>query len=147
MTAIYDKLRSSMLVKTFFDDDATAATARKIGWVAMGQSFLAQLAFALGTGVLTFKVFCADNADGTGNVTEVKAHAAPTAADAVNDRLTIEVSAEEVRAASATAKYVSVEVDNDDNADQNVITYVVLGSEVGGRFNRLDITPQSEIAA
>ena len=40
MTAIYDKLRSSMLVKTFFDDDATAATARKIGWVAMGLGML-----------------------------------------------------------------------------------------------------------
>ena len=146
MTATYDKIRSTTLVKSFFDDDASAATVRKIGWVPMGQNFLAQLGFALGTGVATFKIFCADNADGTGNVTEVKAHAAPTAADAVNDRLTIEVSAEEVHAASATGAHVSAEVDNDDNADQNVIVYVVTGSGVGGRFNVADITPQSEIA-
>jgi hypothetical protein len=146
MTATYDKLRSSLLVKTFFDDDATAATARKIGWVAMGKHFLAQVAFGAGTGILTFKVFCADNSDGTGNVTEVKAHAAPTDADAANDRLTLEVSAEEVHAASATGKYVSVEIDNDDNGDENAIVYVVDGSEVGGRFNRADITAQSEIA-
>src|SRR3990172_9543979 len=133
MTATYDKLGTSLLVKTFFDDDATAATARKIGWVAMGKNFLAQVAFGAGTGVLTFKIFCADASDGTGNVTEVKAHAAPTAADAANDRLTLEVSAEEVRAASATAKYVSVEIDNDDNADENAIVYVVEGDGVGGR--------------
>jgi hypothetical protein len=146
MTAIYDKLRSSLLVKTFFDDNATAATARKIGWVAMGKHFLAQVAFGDGTGVLTFKIFCCDNSDGTGNVTVVKAHAAPTDADAANDRLTLEVSAEEVHQASATARYVSVEIDNDDNADENAIVYVMEGSEIGGRFKRLDITPQSEIA-
>jgi len=144
MTASYNHLRSNFLVKTFFDDDATAATARKIGWVKMGKRFLAQLAFGAGTGVLTFKIFCADNADGTGNVTEVKAHAAPTAADAANDRLTLEVSAEEVHAASATGEYVSVEIDNDDNADENAIVYVVEGD---GRFSHLDITPESEIAA
>ena len=143
MTLTYDKLRSSLLVKTFFDDDATAATARKIGWVEMGESFLAQVAFGAGTGILTFKVFCADASDGTGNVTEVKAHAAPTAADAANDRLTLEVSAEEVHAASATGRYVSVEIDNDDNADENAIVYVVKGA---GRFSHLDITPQSEIS-
>jgi len=146
MVATYDKLRSSLLVKTFFDDHATAATARKIGWVPMGKHFLAQVGFALGTGVLTFKIFCADESDGTGNITVVKAHAAPTAADAVNDRLTLEVSAEQVHNASATGRYVSVEMDNDDNADQNVIVYVVEGSEVGGRFNRLDITAQSDVA-
>ncbi len=146
MTATYDKIRSTMLVKTFFDDNATAATVRKVGWVPMGQHFLVQRGFALGTGVLTFKIFCADDSDGTGNVTVVKAHAAPTAADAVNDRLTLEVSAEEVHAASATARYVSAEIDNDDNADQNVFAYVVMGSGVGGRINVANITPQSEIA-
>jgi len=143
MTATYQHIRSSFLVKTFFDDNATAATARKIGWVEMGEHFLAQLAFGAGTGVLTFKIFCADNSDGTGNVTLVKAHAAPTAADAANDRLTLEVSAEEVHAASATGKYVSVEVDNDDNADENAIVYVV---QRPGHRAYADLTPQSEIA-
>jgi len=146
MTAAYDKIKSTHLVKTFFDDNATAATVRKIGWVAMGRNFLAQVAFGAGTGVLTFKIFAADFSDGTGNVTEVKAHAAPTAADAANDRLTLEVSAEEVRAASATAKYVSVEIDNDVDTDENAIVYVVEGDGVGGRFARADITPDSEIS-
>ena len=146
MTASYDRLMSNLLVKTFFDDDATAATARKIGWVAMGKNFLAQVAFGAGSGILTFKIFCADASDGTGNVTEVKAHSDPTDADAANDRLTLEVSAEEVRAASATAQYVSVELDNDDNADENAVVYVVEGSGVGGRFNHDDLTADSEIA-
>jgi hypothetical protein len=147
VTATYDKIKSQFLVKTFFDDDATAATARKIGWVPMGRNFLAQVAFGAGTGILTFKIFCADASDGTGNVTEVKAHAAPTAADAANDRLTLEVSAEEVRAASPTAKYVSVELDNDANTDENAVVYVVEGSGVGGRFAHDAITPDSEISA
>lgn len=143
MTATYQHLRSELLVKTFFDDDAAAATARKIGWVEMGESFLAQVAFGAGTGILTFKIFCADASDGTGNVTEVKAHAAPTAADAANDRLTLEVSAEEVHAKSATGRYVSVELDNDDNADENAVTYVV---KRPGHRAYADLTPQSEIA-
>lgn len=145
MTATNDHLRSTHLVKTFFDDDATAATARQIGWVPMGKRFLAQVAFGAGTGILTFKIYAATSAAGAG-ATEVKAHAAPTAADAANDRLTLEVSEEEVRAALPGATHVSVELDNDDNADENAVVYVVEGGGVGGHFNYGDLTPQSEIA-
>src|SRR3990167_754543 len=98
MTALYDKIKSTHLIKTFFDDNATAATARYVGWVEMGKNFLAQVAFGAGTGVLTFKIFAADDSSGT-NATEVKAHSAPTAADAAGDVLVLEVSAEQVRAA------------------------------------------------
>ena len=51
--------------------------------------------------------------------------------------------AEEVHAASATGEYVSVEIDNDVDTDENAIVYVVEGD---GRFSRADITPESEIA-
>lgn len=145
MTAEYQHLKSRLLVKTFFDDDATAATARYIGWVEMGKNFLAQVAFGAGTGVLTFKIFAAEDASAT-NATVVAEHAAPTAADAANDRLTLEVSAEQVRAALPTAKYVSVELDNDANSDENAVVYVVEGGGNGGRFAYEDLTPDSQIS-
>lgn len=145
MTAEYQHLKSRFLVKTFFDDDATAATARYIGWVEMGKNFLAQVAFGAGTGVLTFKIFAAEDANGT-NPTVVAEHAAPTAADAANDRLTLEVSAEQVKAALATATHVSVELDNDANSDENAVVYVVEGGGNGGRFAYEDLTPDSQIS-
>lgn len=145
MTANYDKLKSTLRVITFFDDDATAATARYIGWVPMGRNFLAQVAFGAGTGVLTFKIFAATSAAGAG-ATVVKAHATPTEADAANDRLTLEVSAEEVLAALPNATHVSVELDNDDNADENAVVYVLEGAEIGGRFSYDALTPDKEIA-
>jgi len=146
MTAEYQRLKSRFQIKTFFDDDATAATARYIGWVEMGKHFVAQVAFGAGTGILTFKIFAASDSDGT-DATVVLAHAAPTDADAANDRLTLEVSAEQVLAALATATHVSVELDNDANSDENAVTYIVEGGGNGGRFAYEDLTPDSEIAA
>lgn len=143
MTATYQHIRSTFFSKGFIDDDATAATARKIGWTEMGEHFLAHLTFRSGTGVLVFDIYCADNSDGTGNVTLVKAHAAPTAADAAGDELVLEVSAAEVHAASATGRYVSVHVQNDDNADENDIHYFV---KRPGHRAYGDLTPQSTIS-
>lgn len=129
-----EKLKSKLAVRTYCDDPADATVARKIAWVPMGLNFLAIATLISGTGVLTMKIFAADNSDGTGNLTEVKAHTDPTVADAAGDQVHLEVSAAEVHAKSATARYVAVEMDNDVNTDINAVTYVMEGGLVGGRF-------------
>ena len=139
MTASYDYIKSRFICRTYLDDPADATVARKIAWVEMGLSFLALAQLISGTGVLTFKIFCADNSDGTGNVTSVKAHATPTTADAAGDMLHLEVSAEEVHAASATGRYVSVEMDNSAAGDVNDVTYIMHGA-LGGRFSYANLT-------
>lgn len=140
MTAAYDHIKSRMACRTYIDNPVDATVARKIAWVPMGKNFLALVAFVSGTGVLTFKIFCADESDGTGNVTAVVAHAGPTDADAEGDLLHLEVSAEQVHAASATGKYVAVEMDNDHADDINAVTYIMDGALVGGRFNYAALT-------
>jgi hypothetical protein len=133
MTASYDKLSSTLTVRTYADDPADATVVRQIAWVPMGQSFLALATLISGTGILTFKIYAAVDSSGT-TPTLVKAHADPTVADAANDQVFLEVSAEEVRQALSTAKYVSVQMDNDTNTDINAVTYVIRGALVGGRF-------------
>jgi len=131
MTASYDHLQSTLAVRNYLDDPADATVARQIAWVPMSEHFLALCTFLAGTGVLTFKIFAAEDGDGT-NPTVVKAHAAPTDADAAGDLLILEVSAEEVHAALATATHVSVQMDNDTNTDTNLVTYVRCGFRFGG---------------
>lgn len=133
MTASYDKLSSTLVVRTYADDPADATVARKIAWVPMGKNFLALATLISGTGVLTFKIFAATDSSGS-NATSVKAHADPTVADAAGDQVVLEVSQEEVRAALAAATHVSVEMDNDANTDINAVTYVMEGALGGGRF-------------
>lgn len=139
MTASYDKLKSTLYVRTFVDDPADATVARKLTYVPMGLNFLALATLVSGTGILTFKIFAADDSSGT-NATVVKAHADPTVADAAGDQVHLEVSAEEVRQALATAEYVAVEMDNDANTDINAVTYVVDGAGASGRFKYADMT-------
>lgn len=139
MTASYDKLKSSLFVRTYADDPADATVARQIAWVPMGRNFLALATLISGTGILTFKIYAAEDSSGT-NPTLVKAHADPTVADAASDQVHLEVSAEEVHAALATATHVSVQMDNDVNTDINAVTYVVEGAGNGGRFSYKDIT-------
>jgi hypothetical protein len=133
MTATYNHLKSRMVVRTYADDPADATVARKIAWVPMGERFLALATLISGTGILTFKIFAGTDSSGAG-ATVVKAHADPTVADAVGDQVTLEVSAEEVKAALAGATHVSVEMDNDVNSDINAVTYVMDGALAGGRF-------------
>jgi hypothetical protein len=139
MTASYDKLKSTLAVRTYADDPADATVARKIAWVPMGKNFLALCTFISGTGVLTFKIFAAVDSNGT-TPTLVKAHADPTPADAAGDQVHLEVSAEEVKQALAGAQYVSVEMDNDAANDINAVTYVMEGGGVGGRFSYEGLT-------
>lgn len=141
MTASYDRLKSRHVVRTYADDPADATVARKIAWVQMGKNFLALATMVVRTAnIVSFKIFCADNADGSGNVTEVKAHADPTVADAAGDQVHLEVSAEEVHAKSATARYVAVEMDCANAADVCAVTYVMEGGLAGGRFNYEGLT-------
>lgn len=121
-----DKLQRTVFVKTYFDDNATADVVRQIAWQKMGENFLALLTFGAGTGVLTFKIFAALDSSGT-TPTEVKAHAAPTAADQSGDELLLEVDAREVESKLAHATHVSVQVDNDVSSDENAITYLITG--------------------
>jgi len=121
-----DKLQKTVFMKTYFDDHSSAATARYIGWKEMGEHFLAQCTFGAGTGVLTFKIFAATDSSGSG-ATVVKAHSAPTAADASGDELLLEVSAEECLGALARATHVSVQMDNDADSDENAVGYLITG--------------------
>src|SRR3972149_635524 len=93
-----NRLTSRLAARTYVHDPADATVATTIAWVPMSELFLALLTLVSGTGILTFKVFAATDADGT-DPTEVKAHATPTVADAAGDQLILEVSAEEVLAA------------------------------------------------
>lgn len=142
MSASYDKLKSKLACSMYLDDPADATVARHIGWVPMGRSFLARCMLVSGTGVLTFKIFAATDASGSG-ATVVKAHPAPTDADAAGDILVLETSAEEVKAALAGATHVSVEMDNGAAGDVNIVDYIVEGGLAGGRFNYADLTADS----
>ena len=148
MAAQTDNLKSRFKVYTVWDDDATAATARYIPttWLPMGQRMLAQVAFGTGTGVDTFEIYAATDSAGTG-ATVVKSHAAPDDADASGDLLTLEVSAEDVKAALSGAQYVSVKLKNDNNADENAVSIFIEGGTAGGgRFQYDDLTADSVIA-
>lgn len=124
--ATYQHLASRNFVKTYLHNPADATTAAYIAWVPMQQAFLAQAMLVSGTGVLTFKIFAATDSSGAG-ATVVKAHAAPTDADAAGDLLQLEVSAEEVLGALAHASHVAVEMDCDHADDIIAVTYVLTG--------------------
>jgi hypothetical protein len=91
-------------------------------------NFMAQLTLAHGTGVLAFRIMASESSTGAGSPIEVKAHAAPTAADAKNDSLTLECSAEELAklgiATGVNLRYVGVEVDMDSDTDDVAITLI-----------------------
>ena len=127
-------------IRSYNDDPADATVARYIAWVDMRDFdyFAAVVMFQSGTGVLTFKIFAATDSSGT-SATEVKAHSAPTAADAAGDVLVLEVSAEQVRAVLSAARYVSVEMDNDASGDVNVVTYIRCASRHAYRGLTADV--------
>src|SRR3990167_9961861 len=85
---------SHNVIRTYNDDPADATVARYIAWVDMRDFdyFAAVVMFQSGTGVLTFKIFAATDSSGT-SATEVKAHSAPTAADAAGGVVVLGVSA------------------------------------------------------
>src|SRR5688572_12701700 len=94
-----NKLRARIAQRTYIHNPADATTAAKIAWVPLTayEHFLATAVLVSGTGILTFKIFAAEDSSGT-NAIEVKAHATPTVADAAGDQLVLECSAAELPA-------------------------------------------------
>lgn len=125
-----NKLQSRLAVRNYIHDPADATVATKIAWVPMTELFMALATLVSGTGILTFKIFAADDSSGT-NATVVKSHADPTVADAAGDQVILEVSAEDVREKLATATHVSVEIDCDTNTDIVSVVYVRSGHRFG----------------
>jgi hypothetical protein len=126
-----------------FDPDATAetivtlnpaASEKCLSIASLGglQGVLAGLFRSVGTGAATsFRIFVADNAAGTTNAANVVSHALGSAPDAVGDTLWLEASAEQIRAASATALYVGVKVTLATGTDECVIAFERLPRQIG----------------
>lgn len=134
-----NKLKSELAARAYLHDPADATVATKIGYVPMGESFMAIVMLIAGTGVLTVKVFAATDALGTG-ATEVAAgaHSDPTVADAAGDQVVVEVDQAQVQAALPGATHVTVEVDMDANTDTAAVFYVVK-PKVAKNANTADI--------
>lgn len=134
-----NKLKARLAARLFHHDIADATVATKIGWVPMGQSFMAIVQLASGTGLLTVKVFAATDGAGAGAVeVTAGAHADPTVADAAGDQVVVEVDQAQVQAALPGATHVSVEVDCDAAGDIADIAYIVL-PKVAKNGNTADI--------
>jgi len=123
MVYVANHLKSRLAARMFHHDIADATVVTKIGWVPMGIDFLVIAQLASGTGLLTFKIFAATDAAGSGPI-EVAAHADPTVADAVGDQVVLEVSAEQVKAALPGATHVSAEIDCDAAGDIVDLVYI-----------------------
>jgi hypothetical protein len=125
-----NKLRSNMAARTYIHNPADATVAVVVAWadLSLYANFMALAAFVSGTGVLTCRIMASENADGSGSPIEVKAHAAPTAADAEDDQLCLECSAEELAALGISTgvdlRYVGVEMDCDHADDIVAVTYI-----------------------
>lgn len=116
-----------------FDPDSAAETivtlnpaaAEKCLAIAPGfTAFLAGLFHSVGTGLVTsFRIFVSDDAAGVTNAANVVSHALGSVPDAVGDTVWLEASAEQVRAASATAAYVGVKVTLATSTDEGVVFF------------------------
>jgi hypothetical protein len=83
---------------------------------------LAALMHSVGTGSITgFKIFVSDDAAGVTNAAVVASHALGSDPNAVGDYLFLEVTAEQIKAASATAKYVGVKITLGTSTDECVV--------------------------
>lgn len=137
-----NKLRSTLAVQTYIHNPAAATTAEVVAWVDLSlfENFMAQATLVSGTGVLTFRLMASSVSDGS-NPVEVKAHAAPTAADAEDDSLTLELSSSELSSVGTDLRYVGVEMDMDHADDIVAVTYI----RANPRFAQAGLTPTSLI--
>lgn len=142
-----NKLRCEIAARTYIHDPADATTDVIIAWVDMRDflNFMALCTFESGTGVLTFRIMASESSTGAGSPIEVKAHAAPTAADAVNDQLALECSASELAelgiATGVDLRYVGVMLDCDAAGDICAVTYIRTPAKVA----TAGLTPSSLI--
>lgn len=87
-------------------------------------NFVAGLFHSVGTGtVTTFRVFVSEDAAGTTNATNVVSHAIGSNPDAVGDTLWLEVTAEQCKAALATAAYIGVKIQLNTSTDECVVMF------------------------
>ncbi|HYB96180.1 MAG TPA: hypothetical protein VEC39_14500 [Vicinamibacterales bacterium] len=101
-----------------------AASEKCLALTALGglRRVVAALMHSVGTGSITgFKIFVADNAAGTTNAAVVATHALGSDPNAVGDYLFLEASAEQLRAASATAAYWGVKITLGTSTDECVV--------------------------
>lgn len=88
------------------------------------QAFLAGFMHSVGTGSVTgFKIFTSEDAAGVTNATTVATHALGSDPNAVGDTLWLEATAEQVKAALATAAYVGVKLTLSTNTDEGVVFF------------------------
>jgi hypothetical protein len=101
------------------------AASEKLLAISPGfMGFLAGLFHSVGTGtVTTFRIFVADDAAGTTNATNVISHALGSVPDAVGDTVWLEATAEQIKAASATALYVGVKITLGTSTDECVVFF------------------------
>lgn len=103
-----------------------AASEKLLSITALGglEAVVASLVHTVGTGTVTsFRIFVADNAAGTTNATNVVSHAIGSVPDAVGDTLFLEASAEQLKAASATALYVGVKITLGTSTDECIVGF------------------------
>lgn len=136
------KLRANQALRGYVHNPTTATDDQAVAWVDMSLfgAFLAQLTFLSGTGVLTFRIMASASSDGSSPV-EVKAHAAPTAADAAGDQLTLECTSEELAVLGTNLRYVAAQVDMDHADDIAHVLY----QRANPRFAQESLTPDSVI--
>lgn len=100
-------------------------------------NYLAGLVHTVGTGSITgFKIFVADNAAGTTNAVTVISHALGSDPNAVGDTLWLEATAEQLKAASATAAYVGVKITLGTSTDECIVSF----ERAGNRFKYDNLT-------
>lgn len=129
-TAITSVFGTSILKALMFHHDpADATVATKISWQPFKgfEWLMVGVMLDSGTGLLTVKLFAADDSSGT-NPVEIKAHSDPTVADAAGDTVWIECSVEQLKEAGAAKTHVSVEVDCDANTDIASVVYIFGGA-------------------
>lgn len=99
-----------------------AASAKGLAFSDGIRGVIAGLFRSVGTGdVDAFEIIVADDAAMTTNVAVVIAHALGSAPDAVGDTVWLEATAEQLRAASATAQYVGVRAELATSTDECVV--------------------------
>jgi hypothetical protein len=101
-----------------------AASEKLLSLAAFGGllGLLVGLIHTVGTGSITsLRIFVADDAAGTVNAATVVSHALGSDPNAVGDTVWLEATAEQIRAASATAAYVGVKATLATSTDEAVV--------------------------
>lgn len=108
-------------------DPADATVATKLAWVAMKnfEWLLAAVMVTSAHALVTVKLFAATDDSGAG-ATEIKAHAAPTVADALGDVVYIECTADQAKDVLPAFTHIGVEIDMN-HADATAVVSMLRG--------------------